>query len=112
MTKEYKERITKGPLCSFEPNIDFIIVQRMDEVESDVIVKPDAYKQPGDRALVLNVGKGRIVGNTIMPMEYFPGDVVAISKYGTEWKIKEFEKPCTILRVGDVYGRDNEASRT
>jgi chaperonin GroES len=95
------------------PNYDFVLVRRIDEEVSGTILKPEAYRQKSDKAVVISVGPGRIVGSTIMPIEYVPGAIVFVSKHGGTDVELNGEK-FTILRAGDVYGElyEDEDSST
>jgi chaperonin GroES len=91
-------------LLTLKPNYDFILVRRIEEEDQGTIVKPEAYRQKSDKAVVIAVGPGRVLAGQIFPIEYEPGHIVAVSKHGgtdIELNGEEF----TLLRVGDVYGR-------
>lgn len=92
--------------CPITPNIDFIFVRRLKEKQSDTIIKPDQYQQDSDKAVILAVGPGRVVGNQLVPIEWEVGDVVDITKYGIKRESGEY------IRCGDVYGKVNEHSAT
>jgi|ERR1700690_1511118 len=86
-----------------KPNYDFVLVKRIEEESDSTIVKPEAYRQKSDKAVIIAAGPGRLVGTTIMDMDYLPGEIVLVSKHGgtdVELNGEQF----TLLRVGDVYG--------
>ena len=103
-TQERTAQVAVALAYSFKPLNDFVLVKRIDENPSEIIVQSEHYKQKSDKAIVVAVGEGRILGSMVIPIDLKPGDTVGVSKYsGTDIEL-EGEK-FTLFRVGDIYGK-------
>jgi chaperonin GroES len=117
---EEKEKLYEG--SPLEPMNDFVLVQRIVDAEvvkvGDIFLKdeatfvaPTAPRKKSDKAKVIAVGEGRIIGGSLVPINLQLGDTVFITKYGgTDVNIEDVEY--VLVRCGEIYGRlrDNSAA--
>jgi chaperonin GroES len=107
--EERTAQVAVGLAVSFKPLNDFVLVKRLDENPSEIIVQSEHYKQKSDKAVVVAVGEGRILGSMVIPIDLKPGDTVGISKHsGTDIELEGAE--FTLFRVGDIYGKILDAN--
>ncbi len=66
------------------PLYDRVLLRRVEEqeVKESGIIIPDTAKEKPLEAEVIEVGKGRIEGDKVIPLEVKKGDKVLIGKFG------------------------------
>jgi len=66
------------------PLYDRVLLRRLEEqeVKESGIIIPDTAKEKPLEAEVIEVGKGRIEGDKVIPLEVKKGDKVLIGKFG------------------------------
>ena len=66
------------------PLYDRVLLRRVEEqeVKESGIIIPDTAKEKSLEAEVVEVGKGRIEGDKVIPLEIKKGDKVLIGKFG------------------------------
>jgi len=66
------------------PLYDRVLLRRLEEqeVKKSGIIIPDTAKEKPLEAEVVEVGKGRIEGDKVIPLEIKKGDKVLIGKFG------------------------------
>jgi len=66
------------------PLYDRVLLRRLEEqeVKESGIIIPDTAKEKSLEAEVVEVGKGRIEGDKVIPLEIKKGDRVLIGKFG------------------------------
>jgi chaperonin GroES len=66
------------------PLYDRVLLRRLEEqeVKESGIIIPDTAKEKPLEAEVVEVGKGRIEGDKVIPLEVKKGDKVLIGKFG------------------------------
>ncbi len=66
------------------PLYDRVLLRRVEEqeVKKSGIIIPDTAKEKPLEAEVIEVGKGRIEGDKVIPLEVKKGDKVLIGKFG------------------------------
>ena len=66
------------------PLYDRVLLRRLEEqeVKKSGIIIPDTAKEKSLEAEVVEVGKGRIEGDKVIPLEIKKGDRVLIGKFG------------------------------
>jgi len=90
------------------PLYDRVLLKRLEEreVKKGGIIIPDTAKEKPQEAEVIEVGKGRIEGDKISPLEVKKGDRVLIGKFsGTEVTIDGMEY--VIVREEEILGKIN-----
>jgi len=88
------------------PLYDRVLLKRLEEkeVKKGGIIIPDTAKEKPQEAEVIEVGKGRIEGDKISPLEVKKGDRVLIGKFsGTEVTIDDMEY--VIVREEEILGK-------
>jgi len=69
----------------YVPLNDFVLLQRI-EKDSDRtpggILIPDAFQKKNNKAVVIAVGEGRIIGDKLVPITLEAGDIVLFTRYG------------------------------
>src|ERR1700722_4628116 len=70
--------------CFYEPQMEYVLLERLDQATDSSIVIPDNAKEKSVRCKVVAVGEGRIIGGVVVPINLAPGDTVLITKYGGE----------------------------
>ena len=76
------------------PLYDRVLLKRLEEKETKKggIIIPDTAKEKPLEAEVIEVGKGRIEGEKVIPLEVKKGDKVLVGKFsGTEINIDDVE---------------------
>jgi len=76
------------------PLYDRVLLKRLEEKETKKggIIIPDTAKEKPLEAEVVEVGKGRIEGDKVIPLEVKKGDKVLVGKFsGTEVTIDDVE---------------------
>jgi chaperonin GroES len=76
------------------PLYDRVLLKRLEEKETKKggIIIPDTAKEKPLEAEVIEVGKGRIDGEKVIPLEVKKGDKVLVGKFsGTEINIDDVE---------------------
>jgi chaperonin GroES len=76
------------------PLYDRVLLKRLEEKETKKggIIIPDTAKEKPLEAEVMEVGKGRIEGDKVIPLEVKKGDKVLVGKFsGTEVTIDDVE---------------------
>jgi chaperonin GroES len=76
------------------PLYDRVLLKRLEEKETKKggIIIPDTAKEKPLEAEVMEVGKGRIEGDKVIPLEIKKGDKVLVGKFsGTEVTIDDVE---------------------
>jgi chaperonin GroES len=76
------------------PLYDRVLLKRLEEKETKKggIIIPDTAKEKPLEAEVIEVGKGRIEGDKVVPLEVKKGDKVLVGKFsGTEINIDDVE---------------------
>lgn len=61
---------------NIQPMNDYILVQRYQEPQKGVIVRPDVSQEKSIKGKVLAVGPGKMVDGERQPLDVKPGDVV------------------------------------
>jgi chaperonin GroES len=88
------------------PLYDRVLLKRSDEKETKKggIIIPDTAKEKPLEAEVVEVGKGRIEGDKVIPLEVKKGDRVLIGKFsGTEVAIADEE--FVIVREDEILAK-------
>ncbi len=88
------------------PLYDRVLLKRLEEkeVKKGGIIIPDTAKEKPQEAEVIEVGKGRIEKDKIIPLEVKKGDRVLIGKFsGTEVTIDDMEY--VIVREEEILGK-------
>ncbi len=88
------------------PLYDRVLLKRLEEkeVKKGGIIIPDTAKEKPLEAEVIEVGKGRVEGDKISPLEVKKGDRVLIGKFsGTEVTIDDMEY--VIVREEEILGK-------
>ncbi|HHF51306.1 MAG: co-chaperone GroES [Candidatus Aminicenantes bacterium] len=76
------------------PLYDRVLLKRLEEKETKKggIIIPDTAKEKPLEAEVIEVGKGRLEGDKVVPLEVKKGDKVLVGKFsGTEINIDDVE---------------------
>ncbi len=76
------------------PLYDRVLLRRLEEKETKKggIIIPDTAKEKPLEAEVIEVGKGRVEGEKVVPLEVKKGDKVLVGKFsGTEINIDDVE---------------------
>ena len=85
------------------PMYDRVLLKRLEEQEvvKGGIIIPDTAKEKPLEAEVIAVGKGRIEGDKVVPLEVKAGDKVLIGKFsGTE--VKVHDRDLVIIPEDDI----------
>jgi len=88
------------------PLYDRVLLKRLEEkeVKKGGIIIPDTAKEKPQEAKVIEVGKGRIEGEKIIPLDVKKGDRVLIGKFsGTDVTIDDTEY--VIVREEEILGK-------
>jgi chaperonin GroES len=88
------------------PLYDRVLLRRLEEqeVKESGIIIPDTAKEKPLEAEVVAVGKGRIEGDKVIPLEVKKGDKVLIGKFGgTEVTIDDEE--LVIVREEEILAK-------
>ncbi len=88
------------------PMYDRVLLKRLEEQEvvKGGIIIPDTAKEKPLEAEVIAVGKGRIEGDKVIPLEVKKGDKVLIGKFsGTEVNIDDVEH--VIVREEEILAK-------
>lgn len=88
------------------PLYDRVLLKRLEdqEVKKGGIIIPDTAKEKPQEAEVIEVGKGRIEGEKIVPLEVKKGDKVLIGKFsGSEVTINDVEH--VIVREEEILAK-------
>jgi len=88
------------------PLHDRVLLKRLEEKETKKggIIIPDTAKEKPLEAEVIEVGKGRIEGEKVIPLEVKKGDRVLVGKFsGTEVQIDEVEY--VIVREEEILAK-------
>ena len=88
------------------PLYDRVLLKRLEEKETkkgDIII-PDTAKEKPLEAEVVEVGKGRLEGDKVVPLEVKKGDRVLVGKFsGTEVNIDDIEY--VIVREEEILAK-------
>jgi chaperonin GroES len=76
----------------YQPMNDRVLLRRIEEKNEKLIVEPDAFAQKPNKAEVLAVGEGMLIGGQLRPINLKPGDVVLYGEYNAEELDLEGEK--------------------
>lgn len=85
---------------------DRVLVVRLDEEEvtKGGLYKPESAQEKPQQGLVIEVGTGKVVNNTFLPLDVKVGNKVLFGKYsGTEITIDETDM--LILREEDLLAK-------
>jgi len=88
------------------PLYDRVLLKRLEEKETKKggIIIPDTAKEKPLEAEVVEVGKGRIEGDQVVPLEVKKGDRVLVGKFsGTEVNIDDVEY--VIVREEEILAK-------
>jgi len=88
------------------PLYDRVLLKRLEEKETKKggIIIPDTAKEKPLEAEVVEVGKGRIEGEKVVPLEVKKGDRVLVGKFsGTEVNIDDTEY--VIVREEEILAK-------
>ena len=88
------------------PLYDRVLLKRLEEqeVKQGGIIIPDTAKEKPQEAEVIEVGKGRLEGGKVIPLEVKKGDKVLIGKYsGSEVNIDGVEH--VIVKEEEILGK-------
>jgi chaperonin GroES len=88
------------------PLHDRVLLKRLEEKETKKggIIIPDTAKEKPLEAEVIEVGKGRIEGEKVIPLEVKRGDKVLVGKFsGTEVQIDDVEY--VIVREEEILAK-------
>ncbi|MGA7224827.1 MAG: co-chaperone GroES family protein [Candidatus Acidiferrales bacterium] len=67
---------------------DFVLVKPIEIPVSATIVESEHWKQNPNRAIVVAVGEGRVVGGLLLSIGCRPGETVYITKYGEDVNVE------------------------
>lgn len=82
-TKQMLEAVAEIPLdFPYEMMNDNVLCKRISEDKRGSIVLPSTAQS--DKAVVVAVGEGRIIGNTLVPINLHPGQEVLITGFGKD----------------------------
>jgi chaperonin GroES len=86
------------------PLNDFVLIRRIDESEESVgsILIPEQAKKKSNKAEVLAVGSGRVIGEQLIPIDLIPGDVVLFARHGGTESELDGEK-VLVIRAAEIY---------
>ena len=68
----------------YQPMNDRVLLRRIDEKADKLIVEPDAFARKPNKAEVLAVGEGMLIGGTLRPINLKAGDRVYYGEYNAE----------------------------
>jgi chaperonin GroES len=88
------------------PLYDRVLLKRLEEKETKKggIIIPDTAKEKPLEAEVVEIGKGRIEGEKVVPLEVKKGDRVLVGKFsGTEVNIDDVEY--VIVREEEILAK-------
>jgi chaperonin GroES len=93
-------------MSQIQPLNDRIVVTKTeaDDVTKGGLFIPETGKERPQQGLVIAVGSGKVIGNSLVPLDIKIGDTVLFGKYsGTDITVDGVE--LLILREEDVFGR-------
>lgn len=76
----------------YQPMNDRVLLRRIEEKNEKRIVEPDAFAQKPNKAEVLAVGEGMLIGGQLRPINLQRGDLVLYGEYNAEEITVEGEK--------------------
>lgn len=88
------------------PLYDRVLLRRLEEqeVKKGGIIIPDTAKEKPLEADVVEVGKGRVEGDKVIPLEVKKGDKVLIGKFGGTEVVIEGEE-LVIVREEEILAK-------
>ncbi len=91
----------------FKPLHNYVLLERMEEesVTAGGIIIPDNAKEKPSRGAVIAVGPGAYVGESLIPMNVKPGDVVMFAKWASSInEVKIDGKDYVLIKESDILG--------
>lgn len=79
-------------LKRYQPMNDRVLLRRIVEKSENLVNLSDAHQAPSNKAEVIAVGTGMMIGNSLVPIPLAPGDVVIFGEYGVDEIEVEGEK--------------------
>jgi len=70
--------------CPYQALEDYVLIQRIEEAATEIngIAIPDAFQKKSNKAIVISVGRGRIVDGHLLAPDLVAGDIVLFTRYG------------------------------
>lgn len=70
--------------AKYQPMNDRVLLRRIEEKNEKLIVEPEAFARKPNKAEVVAVGEGMLIGGELRPINLKPGDVVLYGEYNAE----------------------------
>lgn len=102
--KEVKTPFDINAEIPYVPLNDRVLLRLLDDDDPDTagIIMPETFKKKPNKALVVAVGEGRLIGGLLEPMDLEKGDVVLYARYaGTDAEL-DGEK-FLIIRYAEIH---------
>lgn len=90
--------------CPYQPLNDYVLLKRIEEGVTEIrgIVIPDSAQKKNNKAEVIAVGEGRVIGERLVPIDLEIGDVVLFTRYGgTDTELDD--EDYILVRAAEVY---------
>ncbi len=71
-------------LTKYQPMNDRVLLRKVEEHDDSRIIQPEAFARKPNKAEVIAVGEGMLIGGQLRPIMLAPGDIVYYGEYNAE----------------------------